>query len=1087
MRALVVVLLVLLAPASAHAYGIQKTFTAPGMTFGGENTVFPSVALAPDGTLWTSAVTRGALYHHSPVGAVLGTITTQLVGGSPRPSQGVALDTANGHVYAMLGGQHQVHHITEYGTDGLPIRSFGGSEFPGDFHEGAGVAVDAATKQVYATGRSGGGKIVRFAADGTVIRSLNTGGSPYDIDVDPATGDVLVAFEGAGVVRRYDSSLDNARVIHTGAGPVGVSLAPDGDLWVAHRDGAIERRSPAGALLGTTTIPGGQVYDVDADGKGGAWVSAGSLNVSYYVGTDAPVPSFSANPGGAVPTGTRVTFTSTATDADGTIAARAWDLDGDGVYADGTGETAARTFATAGTYVVRQRVTDNDGAVGERALTVVVSAQAPTAQFTVTPGATYSFTSTTTDPDGTIVSTEWDLDDDGAFDDATGPTASRAYGPGTHHVRVRVTDNDGTFAVREHVFTIGGGLTAADTAVDEGAPLRFPVRLDAARGEAVYVDYETSTGLFGTLVFAPGQTLKHVLVTTVADGIDTDDRTVGLSLSEPVGAPLSTPTATGTIRDTDAAPRFATDPVAVDERAGTATFTIRLEGPATARTLTGTLGGRAFTVTPPARSTTVDIPVTDDTVAEPDEVITLTGDLTTTLTIRDDEPSAITLGAPPAVIPESGGPVTITVQQPVRSVPVTLPWTLTGGSNEHTTDWQEKAGTVTFAAGATSAEVTLVPVDDSVHEAAPEPWVLTVGEQTVAVPMSSDEGSPIPYARAGDPIPVYRPNGPTSSVEIAWTHRSEVERYAYNTEGWTRNANTNPPIVIHYFGSTPDQGTARPSAVDFHCGGPTQPESRVPRAAFAYVSAARARGGELGTIARFPFIAYRPACYPPEVTYRAGDTFRCEAYNPVTARGAWSYTVTMRYSGTGTELASETWTGGPFNATAMGSFPAYQTRVVSRRLTDEDVGKRLECVQRTLVDGVERPFNGLNTTESIAVRRTDPVVPGSARVIVPSGGIAEVKGNTVGLPVQCTKTNCTGTATLQLSSAKAKASAVTVLGKASFRAKKGAKKANARIKLNAAGKQLLAASGEPLRVAAVVKAGGRTTTVQVSLRPKAKA
>ena len=94
----------------------------------------------------------------------------------------------------------------------------------------------------------------------------------------------------------------------------------------------------------------------------------------------------------------------------------------------------------------------------------------------------YTFTSTSTDPDGTIVSTEWDLDDDGTFTDATGATASRAYGNGTHHVRVRVTDNDGNFAVRERTFTIGGGAGTPPTrSGNEGSPLRFPVTLDAPR------------------------------------------------------------------------------------------------------------------------------------------------------------------------------------------------------------------------------------------------------------------------------------------------------------------------------------------------------------------------------------------------------------------------------------------------------------------------------------------------------------------------------------------------------------------------------------------------------------------------------
>ena len=72
----------------------------------------------------------------------------------------------------MLGGIHSVYQITEYTPDGTPQRTFGGSQFPGDFNEGASVAVDPVTKQVYATGAGGGGKVVRFAADGSVIRSL---------------------------------------------------------------------------------------------------------------------------------------------------------------------------------------------------------------------------------------------------------------------------------------------------------------------------------------------------------------------------------------------------------------------------------------------------------------------------------------------------------------------------------------------------------------------------------------------------------------------------------------------------------------------------------------------------------------------------------------------------------------------------------------------------------------------------------------------------------------------------------------------------------------------------------------------------
>ena len=50
---------------------------------------------------------------------------------------------------------------------------------------------------------------------------------------------------------------------------------------------------------------------------------------------------------------------------------------------------------------------------------------------------------TSTDPDGDALSYAWDLDDDGAFDDGTGATASRTYPLGTHTVSLRVDDNHG--------------------------------------------------------------------------------------------------------------------------------------------------------------------------------------------------------------------------------------------------------------------------------------------------------------------------------------------------------------------------------------------------------------------------------------------------------------------------------------------------------------------------------------------------------------------------------------------------------------------------------------------------------------------
>ncbi len=75
--------------------------------------------------------------------------------------------------------------------------------------------------------------------------------------------------------------------------------------------------------------------------------------------------------------------------------------------------------------------------------------QRPHADFTFSPGApvtgqTVTFTSTSTDPDGTIVKSEWDFGSSPGFTDASGTSVTHTFTTaGTYTVRLRVTDNRG--------------------------------------------------------------------------------------------------------------------------------------------------------------------------------------------------------------------------------------------------------------------------------------------------------------------------------------------------------------------------------------------------------------------------------------------------------------------------------------------------------------------------------------------------------------------------------------------------------------------------------------------------------------------
>jgi hypothetical protein len=130
-----------------------------------------------------------------------------------------------------------------------------------------------------------------------------------------------------------------------------------------------------------------------------------------------------------------------------------WDLDEDGVYDDDTGRTAPRVFHTVRTYQIGMRILDVDlNVVDEVRKNVVVHAAnntPPTASFVFFPsapvaGMPISLVSTSVDPDSALPASalRWDLNADGLFDDAIGPSATVTYpAAGLYQVSLQVTTN----------------------------------------------------------------------------------------------------------------------------------------------------------------------------------------------------------------------------------------------------------------------------------------------------------------------------------------------------------------------------------------------------------------------------------------------------------------------------------------------------------------------------------------------------------------------------------------------------------------------------------------------------------------------
>jgi PKD repeat protein len=320
----------------------------------------------------------------------------------------------------------------------------------------------------------------------------NAGTFPVSLRVTNDLGEQTVA-TGQVVVAQPPNRLPTASMTISPVSPVpgqtvtftSTSADPDGSIVSTEWD--LDNNGVYNDAVGTTatrTFPAGGSYVVGlrvTDNRGGVATTLGGVTVN-----SRPAASFSFVPEQPV-IGDLVVFSSTSSDPDGVIVTTEWDLDNDGLYDDGTGATAQRTFTAAGPAVVGLRVIDDRGTAATTRVTLTVFAnRPPSAAFTYTPagpvtGTAITFTSTSTDSDGAIVGHDWDLDGDGAFDDARGPSVRHAFtAAGPHVVSLRVLDDRGNIDVAFQ--TVNVGTPPPPPAAAQAAPQAGPPAVTAATG-----------------------------------------------------------------------------------------------------------------------------------------------------------------------------------------------------------------------------------------------------------------------------------------------------------------------------------------------------------------------------------------------------------------------------------------------------------------------------------------------------------------------------------------------------------------------------------------------------------------------------
>ncbi|MCR9130689.1 MAG: Ig-like domain-containing protein [Alphaproteobacteria bacterium] len=326
----------------------------------------------------------------------------------------------------------------------------------------------------------------------------------------------------------------------------------------------------------------------------------------------------------------------------------------------------------------------------------------------------------------------------GTLSATTGDLTSAAGNSGT--ASGSLTVNAPTLSISNATLSESGSNMVFSVTLS--AAIASPVTFDFATADVTATagtDYQTTTN--GNYTIPAGVTQLNVGVPITDDGLDEDDETFTVTISNPTNATLATASGTGTITDDDPTPSLdIASALTVSETGGSATIAVDLST-ASGRTVTvdfATSNGTAtsgddytatsgtLTFAPGDTSETVTVSILDDGLSEGSEQFTVAlsnasnatiGTASSTVSITDDEPFPA-LAISDVTVSEADLAATFTVTLSIASAnTITTDVQTVDGTATAGDDYTATTTSLTFAPNETSKLVSVPLLGDAIDEA----------------------------------------------------------------------------------------------------------------------------------------------------------------------------------------------------------------------------------------------------------------------------------------------------------------------------------------------------------------------------------